>query len=162
MRMTRVYLTAPQQEITARFTNELMDKGVPDDRIHLYSSSPQRHPDLPVAIERYQTPNEAMAYGGVIGTLLGSLVGLPLLGLGTLGIAPLLVVMVAFGIGGAVVRLWMGSGPAGELYRLDDALKRGETVLVLELDDRELEQVEQSVKQRHPELSMMSTDAEEA
>jgi len=160
--MTRVFLTAPQQEITARFTNELIDRGVPDERIHVYSSSLQQHPDLPVEIARYRTPNEAMTCGGAIGTLLGALVGLPLLGLGALGIAPLLVVMVAFGIGGAVIRLWMDSGPAGELYRLDDALKRGETVLVLELDDRELEQVEQIGKHRHPELSMMSTDAEEA
>lgn len=156
--MTRVYLATPQREVTARFTTELVDKGVPEENIHIFSSRPQQTPAMPVWIARYHSPSSAMCMGGSIGTILGTLIGLPFLSLGSLGLAPLLVLMVTFGIGGAVFRLWMGSGPAGELYRLDDALKRGETVMVLELDDGELDQVERSVKQRHPELSLLSTD----
>jgi hypothetical protein len=99
-----------------------------------------------------------MRNGGLLGTLLGGLIGLPFLSLGGLGIAPWLVLMVTFGIGGAVVRLWMDEGPAGERYYLDDALRRGETLVMLELDDRELDQIEYRVKKHHPELTLLSAD----
>jgi hypothetical protein len=156
--MTRVYLATPQREVTARFTTELIDDGVPEENIHIFSYHPEPTPAMPVQIARYRSPSSAMLVGGAIGVVLGTLIGLPFLTLGSLGLAPLLVLMVTFGIGGAVIRLWMGSGPAGELYRLDDALKRGETVMVLELDDGELDQVERSIKHRHPELSLLNTE----
>jgi len=64
--------------------------------------------------------------------------------------APLLVLIMAGAAGGAVLRLWKGNGPGGELYRLDEALGRGETVMVLDVDDGRISAVESKVNSRHP------------
>jgi hypothetical protein len=94
----------------------------------------------------------------VVGALIGALVGLPLLGLGGIGVAPLLVLMVTGGAGGAVFRMWIGNGASGDLFRLEDAFKRGEGVMVLEVDDGRVGELENQVKSRHPDVSVLGTD----
>jgi len=156
--MALVYMTAPEQEVTGEIAAELIGEGIPEDRIHVYSVRPKGSAALPVEVARYRSPSGSILLGGVVGALIGALLGLPLLGLGGFGIAPLLVLMVAAGAGGAVFRLWIGKGPGGELYQLEDALKRGETVMVLEIDDGRVGEVESKVKSRHPEVSVLGTD----
>jgi hypothetical protein len=156
--MALVYMTVPRQGVTAEIAEELLGDGVPEDRIHVYSASPERAPPMPVKVSHYRPSTREAVAGGVVGAIIGALAGIPLLWLGGLGIAPLLVLIVAGGTGGAVFRLWIGSPPGGALDRLDDALKRGETVMMLEIEDRWVGQVENRVKSRHPEVSVLGTD----
>jgi len=157
--MALVYITALEHEDTADIATELLGDGMPADSIHLYSARPTQALPSPVKVNRYRSPRSSVLSGGMVGALLGALVGLPLLGLGALGVAPLLVLVVAGGAGGAVLRLWQGNGPGGgELYRLDDALARGETVMVLEVDDATISAVESKVKARHPGVAVLGTD----
>lgn len=156
--MALVYITALEHEDTAEIATELLGDGMPAERIHLYSTHPRQIPPSPVKVNRYRSPRSSVISGGAMGALLGALVGLPLLGLGALGAAPLLVLIVAGAAAGAVLRLWKGNGPGGELYRLDDALGRGETVMVLDVDDGGISAVESKVKSRHPGVAVLGTD----
>jgi hypothetical protein len=113
---------------------------------------------MPVEVNRYRSPAASILVGAIVGALLAALVGIPLFQLGGAGIAALLVLIVVGGGGGAVFRLWIGNGPGGQLYRLDDALQRGEAVIVVEVDDGRVEEVEHRVKSRHPDVSVLGTD----
>jgi hypothetical protein len=156
--MTLIYMTATEQDVTREIATELLGDGIPKDRIHIYSPRPEEAPPMPVEVNRYRSPTASVVVGAVVGALIGALVGIPLFQLGGAGIAPLLVLIVLGGGGGAIFRLWIGSGPGGQLYRLDDALRRGEAVVVLEVDDGRVEEVEHRVKSRHPDVSVLGTD----
>jgi hypothetical protein len=151
-------MTAPEQAVTGEIAAEFIGEGIAEDQIHIYSARPKRDAALPVALTRYRSPTDSILLGGGVGALIGALLGLPLLALGGFGIAPLLVLMIAAGATGAVFRLWIRKGPVGELYQLEDALNRGETVMVVEIDDGRVGEVERKVKTRHPEVSVLGTD----
>jgi len=156
--MTHVYLTVNQKEVTGEIASELLGDGIPEGRIHIFSPRPDETPSMPVQVNRYRSPTGSLLTGAMVGALISALVGIPLLWLGSAGIAPLLVLLVVGAGGGAVFRLWIGKGPGGELYRLDDALRRGETVLVVDVDDGWVDEVERRVKSRHPNVSVLGTD----
>jgi len=99
-----------------------------------------------------------MGLGAVTGLIVATFVGVPLLALGGLGIAPMLVLMVVGGLGGAVYKLWVGNGPAGELYRLEEAFKRDETVMVIETDTDRINDLENKINSRHPDVFVLGTD----
>lgn len=153
--MIRIYLTAPQLRTMVQIGAELLGEGMSKECIHVYSARPAQTAPTSVDISAYSPPSGPVVVGGFIGTFIGALLGLPLLGLGILGIAPLLVIMVAGGVGGALLKLWLLNGPSGEFYHIDDALKRGETVMVLEIDKWRVSEVESKVKSRHPEVSVL-------
>jgi len=156
--MTLLYVRVPEHEVLAQIAAELLDTGMAKERIHAYSIRPKRASSTPVPITRYRPPSGAMATGGAVGALTGALAGIPFLALGVLGIAPLLVLMVTGGLGGAVYRLWVGNGPGGELYRLDDVLLRGEAVMILEVDAQRVGEVERTIKSRHPDVFVLGAD----
>lgn len=156
--MAMVYMTVPHSRVAAQIATELMEDGMPGDRIQVYSARRNLTTPMPVKVTRYRSPGSAMAIGGLIGGAIGALVGLPLLALGGVGIAPLLVLFVAGGLGGAVFRLWIGNGFGREIYHLEDALNRGEGVVVLEVDDGRVGEVESRIKSRHPDVSVLGTD----
>ena len=156
--MTLIYMTATEQDVTREIATELLGDGIPKGRIHIYSPRPEEAPPMPVEVNRYRSPAASILVGAIVGALLAALVGIPLVQLGGAGIAPLLVLIVVGGGGGAVFRLWIGNGPGGQLYRLDDALQRGEAVIVVEVDDGRVEEVEHRVKSRHPDVSVLGTD----
>lgn len=160
--MTLVYVTAARQGTARKIASGLLDDGVPEGCIHVYSSRRQEMPQMPVRVHRYRSPTVSLIVGAVVGAAIGALIGLPVLGLGSVGVAPLLVLMVVGGAGGAIFRLWIGNGPGGGLYRLDEALKRGETVLMIEVNDEQTGEVERKVKSRHPDVSVLGTDPQAA
>ena len=156
--MRLVYMTATEQRVTREIASELLGDGIAEDRIHIYSLRPEEAPPMPVEVKRYRSPTSSVVVGAVLGAFIGALVGVPVLELGGAGFGPLLVLIVVGGAGGAVFRLWIGNGPGGQLYRLDDALQRGEAVIVVEVDDGRVEEVEHRVKSRHPDVSVLGTD----
>ena len=156
--MTLIYMTAIEQGVTREIATELLGDGIPKERIHVYNPRPEEAPPMPITVNRYRSPTASIIVGAIVGALIGALIGVPLLPLGAAGVAALLALIVVGGGGGAVFRLWIGSGPGGELYRLDDALRRGESVIVIEVDDGQVEQVENTVKSRHPDVSVLGTD----
>lgn len=153
-----VYLRTPEAAKLVNIANKLSEEHVPRECMHIYSSDPGKSSSSPVKISRYRSPRISMVLGIVAGLIVGMLVGIPLLALGGLGVAPLLVVMVAGGVVGAVYTLWIGGGPGGELYRLEDAIKKGETVMVIETDDDRVSDVLNKINTWHPDVLVLGTD----
>lgn len=156
--MMQVYVSVPRQGVPSQVARELMGDGVAPDRIRIYSARPAREPDPPVPVTRYRSPATAMARGAGAGALIGGLAGLPLLLLGAFGLAPLLVLILAGGLVGALYRQWLGSAPGAEIYRLDRALRRGDTVMVVEVERARVGELERRVKARHPDVAVLGTD----
>jgi len=158
--MTPIYLKVTQHEVMTQLAEELVDTGiVAKERIRAYSIHPQHDVSAPVEVIRYRSPSRAVVTGGVTGAFTGALVGLPFLSLGGLGMAPLLVLMVTGGVGGAVYRLWIGNG-SRELCHFDEALKSGELVMVLEVDPQRVSIIQDKIKSTHPEVSILGADPE--
>ena len=156
--MVQIYMTVRQYRTVAEIATELIADGVQDHRIHVYTAYPDAVPAIPVGVTRYRSPHGSVLMGGAVGAVIGALVGFPLLALGGFGLAPLLVLIVTGGVGGAIFRLWIGRGAAKDLCLLEDALKRGEGVMVLDIDDSRVKEIEARVKSRHPEVSVLGTD----
>jgi hypothetical protein len=156
--MALIYMTIPRRDAVPQITGELLDEGLPRDSIHVFSARPAALRQVPVAVSRYRTPGQAATVGGLAGALIGALVGLPLLDLGALAAAPLLVLAVMGAAAGAVFRLWIGRGPGGEIERLGAPLERGATAVVVDVDAARMNELEQRLKSRHPEVSLLGTD----
>lgn len=156
--MKLIYMTTIEQGVTREVASELLGDGITEDRIHIYSSRPEEVSPIPVEVKRYRSPTGSVVVGAVLGAFIGVLAGIPVLELGSAAIGPLLVLIVVGGAGGVFFRLWVGKGPGGELYRLDDVLRRGETVMMIEVDDARVDEVEKRVKSRHPDVSVLGTD----
>lgn len=157
--MAYLFVTTSEHELLGEVVDELLRDGLAAPRIRIFSMSPERLRGLAVKTVRYRPPGANIVFGAAIGIALGLLIGL-LLMLAGFGATPVLVLVTAFGIGGALSRLWFGHGLAGELYRLDDAMRHGNAVMVLEVDRERVAPLESSLSQRHPALAVLGTDAE--
>jgi hypothetical protein len=156
--MDHVFVTAPEPRLIAMIAQELLGDGMAAERIQVFSARPEQGSKLPVQVLRYRPPASAMMVGGLVGAAVGVLVGMPLLMLGAFAIAPVLVIAVLGAVGGAVYRLWFGQSLGGELYRLNDVLRRGASVMVIEVETTRIGELEHRVKTRHPQVSVLGTD----
>jgi hypothetical protein len=146
--------------LIGRIARELVEEGVEAGRIRLFSARPERAPALPVKVTRYRSAAANMAYGTLLGALAGAVIGLPLLLSGRLGLAPVLMIVVATGAGGALSRLWFGHGLGGELSHLDGALRQGLMVMVLDVEKARLAELEHMVSTRYPRVAVLGTGAD--
>lgn len=158
--MAYLYITTSEDRLIGPMVDELVgDRLAVTSQIRVFSMHPDSLPPVAAKTIRYRPPAANMVYGALIGLSLGLLIGL-LLMLAGFGAIPVLVLMVALAVGGALSRLWFGHGLAGELYRLDDAMRHGNTVMVVDVDRNRVAEIETNVKQRHPEVAVLGTDAE--
>lgn len=158
--MAHLFVTTSQYDLVGEVVDGLVrDDGLSPAQVQVFSMHPERLRRLAAKAVRYRPPAVNIVYGATLGALNGLLLGV-LLMLTGFGATPILVLMIAFGIGGAMSRLWFGHGLAGELYRLDDAMRHGSAVIVLQVDEGRIPALEQGLKQRHPALGVLGTDAE--
>jgi hypothetical protein len=156
--LASLFVAAPEPVRTGQLVRELLDDGVAASRIRVVTMHPERLPDLPAKVVRYRSPLAATVRGAALGALGGVAAG-ALLATAGFGVAPALVLVIAFAIGGALFCLWFGHGLAGELYRLDDAIRDGEVVLVLEVEDGHSAEIGRLIKRRHPDVAVLGADA---
>jgi hypothetical protein len=156
--MAHVYITTLKKGLMEELAGELLGDGVAAGRIRVVSAYPERVPRLPVKLIRYRSPASSAMVGAALGAVAGALLGMPLLAFGVFAIAPLLVIVVVAATAGAVFRLWFATSPSGEIYRLDEALRSGEDVMVLDIEEGRIGELERKVKSRHPEVAVLGTD----
>jgi hypothetical protein len=157
--MAHLFVTTSEYGLLGETVDELLRDGVAAPQIRVFSMRPERLQGLAVKTARYRSPGANTVFGAAIGAAAGVLVGV-LLMLAGFGATPVLALVIAFGIGGALSRLWFGHGLAGELYRLDDAMRHGNAVMVLDVDAARVPPLQHSLSQRHPELLVLGTDPE--
>ncbi|AGA90195.1 hypothetical protein Thimo_1401 [Thioflavicoccus mobilis 8321] len=150
------YLRIRSPEKARRLVEELQADGIAPERIRIHATRP---PDLPVTRIRFLTPAQALGQGALFG------------GAALLAIAFLLVAAGYTGALGMVLLPALGAtvGAAWAQQRNDAmnrsvepqlaALERGELLMVLALGDSEVGRIEQRITTRHPEVSVLGTDA---
>jgi hypothetical protein len=157
--MANLFVTTSEYDRLDDVVDELLREDVKPPQIRVFSMSPERLRGLAVKVVRYRPPAANIVYGATLGVAVAVVVGL-LLMLAGFGVAPVLVLVIAFAIGGALSRLWFGHGLAGELYRLDDAMRHGNAVMVLDVEQGRVAPLQRDLSRRHPELSVLGIDAE--
>ena len=159
MTVALLYVTTSDYGLLGGAIQELRREGLQPGQIRVYSTRPEQIAGMPASTTRYRPPAANTAFGAAVGALVGLVAGVVLLLFG-FGTAPMLVLILALAIGGALSRRWFGHGLSGELYRLDSVLRAGHAVMVLEVDDARAAELKRSLAQRHPELAVLGTDAE--
>jgi hypothetical protein len=157
----RVYVTVPNPELTEAVVRELLNEGVKAERIRLFVMQPLKQPSLPVAVSRYRPPRSAVLRGGLAGGVVGVLLLLSMIAAGlTAGGLEAVLMLLLYGVAGALVGMMLGLwGSRGrEVRELEDALLRGEAVMVVGLEAEEVARVERQLKSAHPELLILGTD----
>ena len=157
--MAYLYITTPEHELVGPLAEDLVGDDVSAARMRVFTMHPERLPRLQVKTIRYRSPAANMMFGAMLGLTAGLVIGLLLMFAG-FGITPILVLVAALGLGGALSRLWFGHGLAGELYRLDDAMRHGNAVIVVDVARERIAEVESHIKDRHPDVAVLGTAAE--
>jgi predicted lipid-binding transport protein (Tim44 family) len=156
-----VYVTVPKPELTEAVVRELLNEGVKAERIRLFVMQPLKYPSLSVAVSRYRPPRSAMLRGGLVGGVVGVLLLLSMIAAGlTAGGLGAVLMLLLYGLAGALVGMMLGfwGSRSREVRELEDALLRGEAVMVVGLEAEEVARVERQLKSAHPELLILGTD----
>ena len=151
---TPIYIRARNPDNGARLVRELLELGTEAERLRVVG---RRIPaDLPVAAKRWRPPALAVAVPALIGAL-----ALPTLGaLLFSALEPFSLLLLAL-VGAALGAGWqLSRGPRAQdpLAAQADALRRGELIIIADLDDAEVRRVEAQVAERHPEVLLLGPD----
>jgi hypothetical protein len=157
--MSYLYVTTAEYGLLGEVVAELRGQGLAAGQIRIFSTQPERFEGMAATTARYRPPAANAAFGAAVGALAGLGLGLLLMLFG-FGIAPVLLLIAALGIGGALSRRWFGHGLSGELYRLDSVMRAGHAVMVLDVDNGQAAELKSSLAQRHPELAVLGTDTD--
>jgi hypothetical protein len=148
---------APEPQRIVELARRVSELGLDPRRARAFSMAPADLAGVPVKVSRYRPPVANMVFGGLLGLAGGVVLGVPLLLYGY-GWIPLLSLVVLFALGGALSRLWFGQGLAGELYRLDDAMRRGSAALVLKVDRGRAAELGRRIKDLEHEVAVLGAD----
>jgi hypothetical protein len=153
--MTRIYLTAAKHTEAIKLAEALLSDGVPAQRIRIISAD-SKPLATPLGVEgRHADPRQCVP-ATVLGAMLGLLFGLPLLQLGPFGLAPLAVLVIIGAVSGALAALWRLPVPAQDYPRLHQALRRGETLVVVDVSERRAAEIEHMIKSSHPGVAVLA------
>jgi hypothetical protein len=161
--MRRIYARIREAQDTTDAVAQLLREGVDSERIQLYSANPGELEALPVRVSRLRWPRKTMWRGGIAGGLVG--LGLTIViavFTGPIGPVPGIAIVLLCALVGALVwRLALDGGAdreALEVARRQGGLKRGETVLLLDVPDAQAQEIERRLKQAHPQIAVLGTD----
>jgi hypothetical protein len=159
--MRELYLTAASQPKALQVVDDLQRAGVPVDRLRLYARAPVADPQRTVPIRPARSEQADLWGGALAGGIVGlALASLPSLALGV-ALVPWLVAVtgVVGGLAGRQAIAWRRERRGlGALRYLEDALARGEVVMVVELPEVDIVRIEQWVSERHPDVALLGTD----
>lgn len=161
--MRRIYFLVPDLEITRKIVDELLLARVDERHIHVLARRGTPLEDLPEASFVQKTDflpalEQGLAVGGVTGMLAGLVaIALPT-GLVLGGGAVLAVSLVGAGLG-AWWSSMIGAGVGNRrLKEHEEALERGEVLVMVDVQKDKVQKIEDLVKQHHPEAECKGVD----
>jgi len=161
--MRRIYARIPQIHDVKGAVDQLLEEGVEAKRIRLFSRRPGDLAELPVRASSLRPPLSSIARGAAAGAVIG-LVIVIVLGpvAGAIGWVPALALVILCALLGAAAGRVMRAGgldrEAREVARRQGGLGRGETVLLMDVQDAEAAQIERNLSRKHPEIAVLGTD----
>lgn len=155
--MRRLYFLIPDIELTTIIVAELEQQGVPHRHLHTVASISQSMEDLPEANIWQKTE---LAHGLEWGTGIGGTAGL-LGGLLTVAFPPggvilgggalLIGAAAGAGVGAAMLGLMKGYEHNHQLDDYKHEIDQGEILLMVDIPKAQVETIQQSILQHHPE-----------
>jgi hypothetical protein len=161
--MRRIYARIPQIHGVKGAVDQLLQEGVDAKRIRLFSRRPGDLAELPVRVSSLRRPSRSIARGATVGAVIGVVLVIVLASIaGSIAWVPALaLVIVCALLGGAAGRALPAGGldrEAREVARRQGGLGRGETVLLMDVQDAKTPQIERNLSRKHPEIAVLGTD----
>ena len=166
--MRRLYYLLPDGETARKVTDELLKAHIPERRIHVIAKDEEvihehelseagllQESDIIPAMER------GVALGGATGVLAGiAAVTIPAVGLGQGGGAILLTGLAGAGFGAAVGPMIGISVPNRKLDEFQDAIERGELLMMVDVPAEREDEIRDMVRQHHKDVEIAGTEPE--
>lgn len=161
--MRRIYFLVPDIETTRKIVDELLLARVDERHIHVLARRDTPLEDLPEASFIQKTDflpalEQGVAVGGATGMLAGlAAVALPT-GLVLGGGAVLAVSLVGAGLGAWWSSMIGASVGNRRLKDYEEAMERGEILIMVDVPKDKVGRIEELVKKHHPEADCKGTD----
>jgi hypothetical protein len=161
--MRRIYFLAPNLEITKKIVDDLLLARIDERHIHVLAQRETPLEDLPEATFLQKTDfipslEQGLAVGGATGMLAGLVaIALPT-GLVLGGGAVLAISVIGAGLGAWASSLIGASTGNRRLKDYEEALERGEVLVMVDVPRERVAEVESLIKRHHPEAECMGTD----
>jgi len=161
--MKRIYFLVPDIDITKKIVDDLLLARVEERHIHVLAKRGTPLEDLPEATFLQKTDfipalEQGIAVGGVTGMLAGLVaVALPT-GLVLGGGAVLAISLLGAGLGAWWSSLIGASAGNRQLKDYEDAIERGELLVMVDVPKDRVEDIEELVKKHHPEAECEGTE----
>lgn len=163
--MRRLYFLVPDIETTKTIVDELLLARIEERHIHVIAKEGVPLENLPEATFLQKTDfvpalERGLAVGGATGVLAGLVaITFPPAGL-VLGGGALLLSTALAGAGvGAWLSSMMGAGLSNSrLKAFQDAIQKGELLMIVDVPKGRVEDIEELVKEHHPEAEVEGTE----
>lgn len=159
----RLYFLVPDIETARKIVDDLLVARVEEKHIHVLAREDTPLEDLPEATLTQRSDlipslERGAALGGATGVLAG-LTAVAIPGGLVLGGAALL----GLGAAGAGIGAWASSligisTPSSRIKEFEDAIQRGELLMLVDVETERAEEIEKLVNLHHPEASIQKTD----
>jgi hypothetical protein len=162
--MRRIYFLLPNVQSAKGIVDELLLKRIEWRHIHVLAHPGVRLEDLPQAtLAQRSDLLPALARGTAAGGVTGMLAGLvamafPPTGLTIAGGVVVLLTLASAGFGAWTATMIGVDVPNTRLKRFEDAIEKGELLMMVDVGKDRVEEIEQLIKSHHPEADIEGTD----
>ena len=160
--MQHIYVLLPDVALTKRVVDDLLLAHIDWQNIHILANPDVSLEDLPQAeIAQKSDVMAAMTRGTAVGGLSGMLAGLIAIALPPVGLTLAGGAILATTLTGAGIGAWAGgligvSVPNSSLEQFEDAIKRGELLLMVDVADEREDEIKSLIKSQYPEANFHS------
>ena len=161
--MKRIYFLVPNIDIAKKFVDSLLLARVDEHHIHVLAKRGTPLDDLPAATFLQKTDFiPALEQGLVIGGLTGILAGVMAVAMPAgmvLGGGTILAITLAGAGFGALMSSMIGSSIGNRrIQKFQEAMEHGEFLMMVDVPRSRVEEIEQLIKQHHPEAGYEGTE----
>ncbi|MBT8129637.1 MAG: DUF1269 domain-containing protein [Gammaproteobacteria bacterium] len=162
--MRRLYFMVPDLDTANTVVDELLLKRVDDHHIHVVAKEGTPMGDLPEAnllqkSDFIPAMERGLAVGGITGVLAGiAAVTFPPAGLVLGGGAILGTSLAGAGIGAWISGMIGMDVPNSQIQKFEDAIEKGEVLMMVDIPKTRVEEIEALVQQHHPDADMGGTE----
>lgn len=162
--MRRIYFLLPNVEVARKVVDELLLARVDEGHIHVIAKEGTPMEDLPEASLAQKSDlvpalERGLTVGGATGVLAGVIaVTFPPAGLALGGGALLALALAGSGVGAIMSTMIGVSAPNSHTKQFEDAVNKGEILMLVDVPKARVDEIEGMIKQHHPDAEMEGTD----
>lgn len=162
--MRRIYFLLPTIEVARKVVDDLLLARIDEHHIHVIAKEGTPMEDLPEASLAQKSDvvpalERGIAVGGATGLLAGVVaVTFPPAGLVLGGGAVLAIALAGTGFGAIMSTMIGVSVPNTRLKQFEDAVNKGEILMLVDVPKTQVDEIEAMVKQHHPEADIEGTE----